>query len=277
MLNRVVKLTVGDKVMQGSGDYKGFNISFNVQKTLLGAPNMCEVSIVNLSRDTRTIVRERQLPITLEVGHEDTELITLFKGTTTSAIPIQEGPDVVMTITAMDGQIGIIYATQQVTYDGPAPVSTVVEELAGTMEGVGIGPILVDGELKQKGRAFSGPTQQLLDTLTNEYGFSWSVQNGIFQAISDLKSLPQIFLISPEVGLQSAQPLLSGPFMVRAGVEIQALLNARLNPGQSVNLVSKLDPTLNGPYKIHNLDFNGETHGEAWNMSLQSFIIGGVW
>lgn len=277
MLNRVISATIGGKVIRGAGDYSGFKMSFNIQKTILGAPNMCEISITGLSRDTRTLLRERQLPIKIEVGHEDTEMVQIFVGTTTSAIPTQDGPDVIMTVTAMDGQLGIIYSTQQITYDGPVPVAGVVTELAETMSGVDIGPVLVDGFLKQKGRALSGPTQQILDTLSNEYRFSWSVQNGVFQAISDLESLPQSFIVSPDTGLQSAQPLLSGPFMVKSGVEIQALLNPRLNPGQLVNLTSRLDPTLDGEYKIHNIDFTGETHGDAWGMNLQSFIIGGVW
>lgn len=276
MLNRKVRVVIGSKEIIGTGGYDGFRISFNVQKTILGSPNMIDMVIYNLSRDSRSIIRERKLPVTVEVGYEDEdELLLLFKGTTTSAIPTQEGADTVMNVTAMDGSDGIIYATQQITYDGPIAVATAVEEIAGTL-GVGIGPILVDGEFKEKGRSFSGPTQQILDTLSNEYGFSWSVQNGVFQALSDLESLPQSFIVSPETGLQAAQPLLSGPFMVQSGVEIQALLNARLNPGQLVNLRSNLDPTLNGEYKIHNIDFTGDTHGDQWSMSMQSFIIGGV-
>lgn len=277
MLNRVIRVTIGSKVIVGTGAYDGFKVSFSVQKTLLGSPNMAQVTITNLSRDTRSIIRERQLPMTIEVGHEDTEMIHLFSGTTTSAIPSQSGPDVNMDVTAMDGAMGIIYSTQQITYDGPFAVATVVEELAGTMEGVEIGTIDVIGNLKEKGRSLSGPTQQLLDTLANEYGFSWSVQDGIFQAVSDVSNLPGYYVVSPETGLQSAQPLLSGPFMVQSGVEIQALMNPRLKPGELVALSSNLDPSLNGEYKIHNVDFAGETHGESWDMSLQSFTIGGVW
>ncbi len=278
MLNRVIQVTIGSKTIIGKGNYKGFKVSIEVQKTLFGSPNFAQITITNLSRDTRNIIRERNLPVTILVGHEDTELVQLFVGTTTSSIISQDGPDVNIEITAMDGAMGILYSSQQKTYEGPYPVSTVVEDLAGTMEGVEIGSVdTVVGYLKEKGRALSGSTQQILDTLANEYQFTWSVQNGVFQAVCDLVSLPTTYIVSPATGLQSAQPILSGPFMVRAGVEIQALMNPRLIPGELVTLESKLDPSLNNDYKIHNIDFSGETHGDSWGMVIQSFTIGGVW
>ena len=277
MLNRVIQVTIGTKVITGTGDYNGFKISVEVQKSLFGAPNYAQVVLTNLSRETRNTIRERHLPMTIYIGHEDTEMIMLFSGTTTSAIPHQNGPDVEMTVTGMDGIIGILYSAQQKTYEGPYPVATVVEDLAGTMSGVEVGTIDVTGELKEKGRALSGPTQQLLDSLGKEYLFNWSVQNGIFQAVDNTKSLSTSYIISPETGLQSAQPVFSGPFMVQSAVEIQALINPRIKPGELVNLQSNLDPDINKEYQVHNIDFSAGTHDDNWGMSIQSFTIGAVW
>jgi hypothetical protein len=140
------------------------------------------------------------------------------------------------------------------------------------MPGVDIGDILIEGNLPSGGFSFAGRAADALDALSGQYGFSWSVQDGTFQAIQDTRSVDRIINISAKKrNLIHVAPILSGPMQIENGVSISALLDPRAIPGGRVHVESGLNPKLNGQYKIHTLDFAIDTHSPTFFMDVKSF------
>lgn len=249
----------------------GLRIRFSVSKTILGAPNISRIEIYNMSRESRARIRTSLTAVRLNVGWANAGLRSLVRGGVLSAVTSKQGPDIVTTLNVMDGYGGQVKGVVARSYKSAAQVSDVVRDIAGTMPGVGLGEVDIAGRLGPRGRAFSGRSADELDKLAHEYGFSWSVQDGVFQAVKDDRSLPGIVRVSNQLrNLISAQPILSGPMQIESGVDIEATLDARTKPGARVQLESGVNPDLNGTYKIHNVDFSGDTHAAQWSMRIQS-------
>lgn len=277
MFIRNIEVIVGNKRFFGDGGDDTWKIKFQVAKAMLGYPNTATVTLTNLKNDTFDQLLERGLPVEISVGHRDTELLRVFKGDLQSTIISRANTERETIISCLDGGQAITFSKSQRVYD-VIPIATIVEDLAGDL-GVPIGKIDVEGETGYKGRLVSGNTKRELDNLSREFGFSWSVQDGEFFAIQDTSDLPIIWEVSRKTGLQSAKQIFSGALQVKNGVEIQALMNAKIFPNHIVRLKwfegSDFPESLAGDYKVHNINFSGDSHGPDWTMNLQSFVRGG--
>jgi hypothetical protein len=278
MFIRDINLVVGNLLFPADGGADGYRISFEVSKTMLGAPNEAAITIFNLRNDRIDQIQERGLPVELLVGWKDTELVRIFKGDLQTSLTSRSGTDRQTVIKCLDGGQAITFNAGQRTFD-VVPVSTIVEYLAGDVLGLPIAVIDVKGETGFKGRAVSGPANRELDALAREYGFSWSVQDGDFYAIDDESDLPDTWEISRKTGLTSARQILSGPLQVTIGAEIQAILNPKIFPNHRADLVwnegSDFPEYLANIYKVHNINFTGDSHATNWSMGLQCFTVGG--
>jgi hypothetical protein len=276
MFIREIEVIVGNKRFFGDGGDDTWKIRFEVSKAMLGYPNTATVTLTNLKNDTFDQLLERGLPVEISVGHRDTELLRVFKGDLQSTIISRANTDRETVITCLDGGQAITFTKSQKIYD-VTPIATIVEELAGDL-GLPIGKIDVEGETGYKGRVISSNTKRELDNLSREFGFSWSIQDGEFFAIRDTGDIPTIWEISRKTGLQSAKQIFSGALQVKNGVEIQALMNPKILPNHIIRLKwfegSDFPESLAGDYKVHNINFAGDTHGQDWTMNLQSFIRG---
>ena len=280
---RQVTVNIGGKEFAGTGSTYDYKIGFNIQKHIVGTPNTAQVTIHNLSSSTIDRLQEKYLPVEIAVGHLDGEIVRVFSGELLQAIPERQGPDLVTTVSALDGGQAITFAKKIKTYD-QVPISTIVEDLAAEVvaliPGGAIGVISVNGETGFKGYAVSASAQAELDRLAAQFGFSWSVQDGVFQAIDDNDFISQVWEVSKRTGLSHARKMLSGSFQVNIGVEIQSFLNPRVLPGRLIRLVhypdSSFTSDMSGDYKVHNIEFAGDTHEDTWEMSLQCFTVGGI-
>ncbi|MBL4769531.1 MAG: hypothetical protein JKY94_17795 [Rhodobacteraceae bacterium] len=256
------------------GSREALRVRFNAKKTLLGSPNASVVEIYNLPPDTRARLRTTLARVLLSTGHRGEELSQLASGALQSITHSKVGPDIVTKLGFLDGYGGMTRGLANRSYGGPVTVASAVRDLAGDLPGVTLGRVDIDGTFGLGGRVFAGRAADALDDLSAQYGFSWSVQDGVFQALSDLRAFPRSTDINAENRtLISAQPILNGPMQIQTGVEIQAVLDARVKPGESVQLTSGTNPAVNGRLKVHNADFDGDTADVSWTMTLQSFRV----
>lgn len=259
-----------------SGDRNSLRIKFSIKKTMLGPPNLSSIEIYNLSRETREAINKSLTRVQLRVGYANTELALLAQGGIKSVVSERRGADIVTTVTIFDGWGGQIKGITNKTFASNQPVEQVVREVASKMPGVTLGDIDVDGFLGTRGYTVSDRSADVLDRLAGQYGFSWSIQNGTFQAISDKRTLSRIVNVSTKArNLIKAVPVLNGPLQIQTAVEINAILNAKATPGHKVRLESDINPKLNGIYKIHEVDFDGDTGDSNWNMSIRCLTFGG--
>lgn len=266
---------LGRKEFFSDGSKKsGVRIEFSIIKTLLGSPNMSNISVYNLALDTRRDIAKDLQDVTMTVGHRGQGQSKITSGGILSVVPKREGPDVKSLISFYDGYKGIVKGVVQRTFGPGVKLSQIVEELARTMPGISVSPskIKITGAVGTRGRTFNGATKDELNQLAEEYGFAWSIQDNVFQALEDGKAFNNVVEISAARGnLFSATALISGNAQTQTGVEISALLDPTVVPGDKVNLISVVDPDLNGIYKVHSVTFTGDTFGSTWEMRIQSY------
>ncbi|MNN37352.1 hypothetical protein D3C81_1512950 [compost metagenome] len=196
----------------------------------------------------------------------------MASGAILSAIPDRQGSDVVLKMTALDGFGGMVRGAFTKSFAGGMPVADVVRDVAASMPGVTVGLIDVDGSLFQKGQQLSGTSTEQLNRLGDQFGFSWSVQDGILQAVMDDRDTGREFLFSSERNLISAVPLLNGPTADNVGVEIVAKFDARMKPGDRMTIESQINPALNGSYKSTSVNLTFDSHGQA-SLKAQSLKV----
>lgn len=129
--------------------------------------------------------------------------------------------------------------------------------------------------LPKRGWSSSGSAEEELNRLSRNYGFSWTVNDGVFQAVDDRKCLSgSLVLVNSNSGLMRADPILVSPFQKQAGVSVQTLGNPYIQPGRPIQLLSTVNPQINGIYKIHALTHSGDTHSSQWTTSTETWLVG---
>lgn len=247
------------------GTNENLRVAFSAAKGITGSPNKTDISIWGLSQKTRMSIRGNLTKIQVIAGYSSSSasLGLVASGGILSAIPERQGPDIVLKLVALDGFGGMVRGAYSRAFGGQTPVSSVVGDIASALPGVTVGLIDVDGNLFQKGQQFSGATSDQLNSLADQYGFSWSVQDGIFQAISDKRDSGRAFLFTSDNNLLSASPLLNGPMADNVGVEITAKFDARMKPGDQMIIQSSVNPLLDGSYKVTSVNLQFDSHGQA--------------
>lgn len=256
------------------GTMRNLRVAFSAQKGITGSPNTLDMEIYGLSLVTMQSVRGNLSRIQVIAGYSSSadSASIVASGAILAAIPEMRGPDAVLTIKALDGYGGMVRSAYSRAFDGRTPISTVVADMAAALPGVTVGQIDVDGQLFQKGQQFAGPTTAQLNKMADQYGFSWSVQDGVFQAISDRRDSGRVFTFTSERNLISAVPLLNGPLAANVGVEIEAKFDARMKPGDRMVIDSRVNPALNGSYKATSVGLSFDSHGPA-SLKAQSLKV----
>lgn len=247
------------------GTNQNLRVAFNANKGITGSPNKIDLAIWGLSQKTRMAIRGNLTKIQVIAGYSSSagSAGLVATGGILSAIPERQGPDIVLKITALDGFGGMVRGAYSRAFGGGTPISAVVSDIAGALPGVTVGLIDVDGNLFQKGQQFTGASSDQLNSLADQYGFSWSVQDGVFQAISDKRDSGRSFLFTSDRNLISAAPLLNGPMADNVGVEIMAKFDARMKPGDQMIVQSSVNPLLDGSYKSTSVNLQFDSHGPA--------------
>lgn len=262
-------------VITSTGMDNEYRIQFYVTKTVTGAPNSVKFRVTNLPQSIRSRIKASFTMVKLFAGWvDDVDLPLVGQGAIMAAVSDRDGPSIITGVNALDGYEGMYTGVFRKTYSAGVPVEKVLRDAAVSVSNGGIGVIDVEGATGFKGLASSGRTVDFLDRLADQHGFSWSIQDGKFQAITDTRPINRIFEISGKAGnLISASPILSGPAQAQSGVEVKAVLDTRVQPGAQIRLDSTINPGLNGTYPVHAIEFQGDTHGQEWTMTIKSFFI----
>ena len=260
-----------------SGDRSSLRIRFSVKKTHMGIPNNSTIEIFNLSRASAERIRAAQTRVRLSAGYQNTGLDVVVNGGILSSVTEKQEADRVTRFQVRDGYGGQLRGITNKTFAPNANVADIVREMSQNMPGVSTGDIDVDGVIGPGGLSVSDRSADALDQLAAQYGFNWSIQNGVFQALQDTRAFGRVFLVSSQSrNLIKVAPILTGPMQINNGVEIQAILNPSLVPGDQVRLESDANPDLNGTYKIHEIDMEGDTFDKNWTMTIRSFRFPGL-
>lgn len=259
------------RVQVGTIDTGLLDVKFKVSRSLYSRAGTCELEIANLTPDHRhelvTAPRRRTF-VEVQAGYID-GMSLLFRGDLRKAIPVRDGTNWVVKVTAGDGEHAIRTARVNRSFSPGTSVGTVVQHIAETM-GVGIGNArealrgasLGEGEsVFPEGTVLYGSAAAELTRLCAAARLTWTVQDGNLQVLPLGGALERTALVlGPDTGLVGSPEIVN-----RRTVNVKALLIPGLVPGQQVILNSAI---VTGTWRITEAEYAGDTEGADWHANL---------
>jgi hypothetical protein len=259
------------------GGRSSLRVTFNVSKTSQSYANNINIELTNLSQRQRQRISQRKTRIRLYVGWANTPAILLAQGGVFNAISRKDGADIITQLTVLDGFEGMRQGLVNRTFGPRTSVASIVEAVRLTMPGVALGAIQVTGTVGSGGLTLSDRSAPALDRLAEQYGFTWSIQNGALYALQDGQAFSRTLTLSAaNRTLLKVFPLLEGTEQNNLRVKADALLDPRMVPLNQVRIESAVTPDISGVYKITNVDYDGDTHGSTWQMSVEGILLRGA-
>lgn len=272
---RAVELTIGNALT--ATVITGLRIQFTITKDLQGFPNLAEISIFNLSEDTRSKIQTEFENLVLKAGYEE-NLKTIFVGDLRNVTKTRMGPDIITTIFAADGNKDFSEGFYNKSFTDGSKITDIVNDVIGEFKEVSKGVVQGVSETAQKvfGGTFSGDSSEVLDQLGDENNFDWSIQNGKVDVIAHDSFVDEQTLINSQTGM------INSPIITEIGIDVKTLLNPSVLPGRLIK-VESVTPNFNlgnlnfrdinktlgeGVYKVIKIIHNGDTHSNNWDSTI---------
>lgn len=282
LYNRAYQLRIGTPDNPGQLKYgtaglgAPLRVAFEVEKNLKGASNKGKVMVFNLAQRNRAQMQAGLL-VSLSAGYYGA-LGTLFNGVVATVKVERQGAEMVTTLECGDGESAISQTFLHRSYPAGTPTLAVFQDIAAAMglvsaanpTGLSQGSIVgLPGDALGRGLVLAQPCHRALDVLCRPRGLEWSVQNGGLQIV------PRTRARAASAELVSAQTgLLGVPNKTKLSVvTFDCLLNPKLAPGGLVYLRSE---SFTGTYKIRGGKWEGDSHAEKWQASLEAVALPGV-
>lgn len=250
-------------------------ISFEIIKSILSFPNLAKIVIYNPNSETLSSLQKRFTSLVLNAGYKG-NIKLIFKGEIRNVFQSKEGPDRLITIYAGDGQRDWQNAIFNKTFTESVTISAAIEEVIASFKDIAVGtlqglPMEAD---KLRGQTLSGSSKDILDQFAEEYGFSWSIQDGEVTIVPFEEPLQgtEAVLISAATGM------INSPVVTEIGADVTTLLNPNLFPNsafkiESINADIQLGnlffrdvkrTTAEGLYKVQEVTFKGDSREGEW-------------
>lgn len=265
----------------------GFRISFQVDKDQESSGNKAKISLYNLSQESRNFVEDEKMIVFLKAGYQGGQISTIFFGDIQDRETVRNGPDVVTTLEVVDQGKLLDTANVQI---GLGPGATNIQAFSAAEEAMGLQipprqKSLIPVKQFVNGFSFSGTARKLMEKLSREVDFKFSIQDGEIQIIgAEADDLQEAVLITPETGL------IGSPTKTQRGAKFKSLLNPNIRVGRTIKLESKqFQGALAGSAKLKasqsledsgalvipkKIMFNGDTWEGAWETSVEGIIPG---
>lgn len=281
--NRAYDLTI----IPTEGDSKiirSLRVSFEITKSVLSFPNLAKISIFNPNSDTLSLLQKKYTKVLFNAGYVG-DLRLIFKGEIRNVFQSKVGVDRIITVYAGDGEQDWQNATFNKTFSENVSISSAIEEVLKTFKEVTIGTIngLPQVADKLRGQTLSGSSKDILDNFADEYGFTWSIQDGevVIVPVEEPLQGDEAVLVNAATGM------LGSPTVTEIGADITTLLNPRMLPNRAFkiesvnadiqlgNLFFRSIPRTNaeGTYKIQEVTFRGDSRDGEWISSVKGRII----
>lgn len=243
-----------------TGAANELSIDFAVIKSVDSTLNKAEIQIQNLNRDTESRFNQENLAIELRCGWIDsgTGILTIHKG----GLKIINPQGDITRITSVDGAGASLLAVTNRSYSGQDSLEQVVKDLVSDMPNIKLGKVAITGKLGFKGRNFSGKTTDQLNALAHQFGFTWSIQDGVFQAFMDTESTEKVYVFNDNT-IEDIRPI-RGADGSLTGFAMRSYLDPRINPGDIIEINSVSRPQYNGQYLDTKHTMTGASHKSEW-------------
>jgi len=263
---------------------RGLRINFEITKSILSFPNLARITLYNPNQETLSTLEEKYTRIILNAGYEGDSRL-LFKGDIRNVFQTKTGRDRLVTIYSGDGEKSWQNATFNKTLSANLSVSSAIQEVLKTFSDVTIGPLqgLPQVADKLRGQVLSGSSKDIMDNFAEEYGFTWSIQDGevIIAPYQEPLEGDEAVLITAATGM------IGSPTITEIGVDVTTLLNPRLLPNRAF-IIESLNADVaignlffrnikrtsaEGLYKIQEVVFRGDSRDGDYISSVKGRII----
>lgn len=296
---RRAALTVGTVKVESEGE-RGLRLVFRASKTLRSKdPNTLELSVYNLSADTRGRLDDSKapkLPITIEAGYADA-MGSVFTGQTLSIASTKEPTGWVTKIRAADGhETKSVHinkslgprATQADAFDHLLDQLSAKAGLAVEQAKARVKKGDAKGAIKEffRGIQLSGSAQDLAERFARDMGLDFGVDGGEVFLLGEDETLPsEAVLLEPGTGLIGSPEIARDEVLTTTGelkaqatgktvdgavsatiVRATSLLNCRITPGVRVVIKSAV---VEGFLRVLKTETAGDTHGAEWTTALE--------
>lgn len=246
-------------------------VQFKINRTLTKHPNACDVTITNLSTETRTDLETKPLLVQLDAGYEDDALRLMYTGDLRFGMTKESGPNWETLLQLGDGDCMHRWARVNKSYSPGTSVRTVLRDCARSMGFELPDNLASDKSLDQAfgtGTTAHGPSRDEFTRLLAPFGYHHSYQNGVLRILRDDEATPGgPILIGEDFGMIGTPEFGSPP---RSGkpphITVKMLLYPEISPGCTVDLRSKVK---NGLFRVESVRHEGDTHGQAWHTTLE--------
>jgi hypothetical protein len=278
--NRVARLTISEQ----SGSVltpivvivTPLRLTFDISKSWISLANIGTVTINNLQTSKRQLIRQdKSLVAILEAGYSELGGPQLmFHGNIVDVSHNIEKPEIITTITIMDGHTALKESKINVSYAKGATLAQIIKEAASsfalpldaTFSYVQLPPEAINSTL-----AFTGSAASWMDKLCSDNGLQWSIQNGAVKICTIDKAdntppLQSVLIGSPK---RLFKNLISQSLNDFDGYEFNALLMPKCIPMGTVTIQSNEIPkplTL----KVAEVHHIGDSHGADWKTTVKA-------
>jgi len=260
-------------------------VSFEVEKSLVGSPNLAKIDIYNLNESQRNTLKDKDPSIKLFAGYKDNYPL-IFKGQIRNINHLYVGVDWITTLYCGDGALALENATINKTFAPGTTQEQIFNELTSKLTGVAQGTLdglkeCITGKVSLlKSLIVSGSVKEWLDKLSKSCGFDYSVNDEVIETTQKGKPLNDepSFIVSQKTGM------IGSPEVTEIGANVSVYLKGSLKLGRTFTIVSptekinlgnqffrKVNKTVaNQTFRINQLKHTGDTHDNTW----QTDIIG---
>lgn len=267
---RTAQLTVGQKVFRT-------RLQFAIEKFTNGVnPNNCSIAAFNLSQDSRNQIEaapRNSLKLFLAAGYQGNNKL-IFSGEVFYAHSDRKGPDIITSFKVNSGQVAV--SQGHISIVGQVSDWQIFQALLTRFMLYGIVKGHVSANVQQEltrgtyARGYSASTtlSALMDHITKRHGFRWSIDN---EAVNIYEK--GVFEDQEQILLSKDTGLIGFPTKTDAGnYKIKALLNADINCGKKIKVVSKQMP-IPAPVKANKVTHVGDTLEGDWYTEFEALDL----
>ena len=277
--DRVCKVVIeGAKVIT----IENSKIQFEIIKSKNAKENTAKVEIYNLAPATRKLITEQDALVRIFAGYAQNKgLIEIGQGDISKVKHNRDKTEVVTEIYIAEGLRKIRDNPISISFSSKSKLklANVLDNLRTKSNNQFVFRLIDVDESKTIDNGYSdlGSLDQILNNLRLQFGFGWSVQNGIITIKGTKKSLAnEIMLLTPKNGLilhpesvKHVSRRLEKSSITRQEKKVNSI-QALLQPHLQVNdIIAIASGDLNGKYEIQKITHKGDTRGNDWYSDME--------
>jgi|GEM_PF-2443979 len=261
-------------------------IQFEIIKSKNAKENTAKVEIYNLAPYTRKLITEQEALVRIFAGYaQDKGLIEIGQGDISKVKHNRDKTEVVTEIYIAEGLKKIRDNPISIGFSSKSKLklTNILDALRTKSNNQFVFRLIDVDESKTIDNGYSdlGSLDQILNNLGLQFGFGWSIQNGIITIKGTKKPLAnEVMLLTPSSGLilnpesvkQVSRRLGKSSItkQERKVNSVQALLQPHLQVNDIIAIQSQ---DLNGKYEIQKITHKGDTRGNDWYSDMEVIAI----